>query len=325
MDTNVKQEQRLGVIDALSAGFDLVSHHAWLILPVVALDLALWLGPRLSIRPLVVRLLDMWQAALSADASTGASVTKLVAGMLGDTDRELNLLLLLANRMVGQPSLAALLPGGGLGGVVEITNALVAIGCFVVLAALGLLIAAFYLSLIAGRVREGDNGISFGRGLVRRWVQLLIYLAALFIITVAVSVPFSIVIAVAMLLGPAIGPALISLTSVILIWIGLWIFLSLFFVPEAIVLDDAHVAAAVWRSVNVVGRNFWGTVGLWVLTEIIMVGFSLIWQRLSQWPAGALASIVGNAYLGTGLVAASFIFYQDRYRRWQTQRGHRII
>jgi len=91
-------------------------------------------------------------------------------------------------------------------------------------------------------------------------------------------------------------------------------------VTPAIVLDDANVVTAVWRSINVVVRNFWGTVGLWLLTQFILVGFSLIWQRLSQWPLGGFIGIIGNAYLATGLIAASIYFYQDRCAKWQAQR-----
>jgi len=42
-----------GVIGALKAGFDAVSNHIGLILLPVALDIFLWLGPRLSIGGLV--------------------------------------------------------------------------------------------------------------------------------------------------------------------------------------------------------------------------------------------------------------------------------
>ncbi|HEY65730.1 MAG TPA: hypothetical protein G4O02_14285 [Caldilineae bacterium] len=320
------EEQRLGVIDALSAGFSAVAQHPWLILPPAILDLILWQGPRLSVRPLVERLLNLWQGMMMASTpEASSSMTRLVTDLLSGSDQDLNLLLLLSNRLVGQPSLAALLPGGGLGGVIEIRNALLAIVGFVVLTAIGLFIATLYLSLIVSQLREeGPDWAGFGRRLARRWLQLALYLIALAIVIVAVSVPFSIAITIAMWLGPTIGATLISIISIIMIWLGLWMFLSLFFVADAIVLDDVNVITAVWRSVNVVGRNFWATVGLWLLTELIMVGFSIIWQKLSQWPAGAVFSIIANAYLGTGLVAASLIFYRDRYQRWQSQRQKRL-
>lgn len=317
----------MGIIDTVSAGFNTVSRRLWLILLPVALDLILWLGPRFSIRPLLEQWLSAWQMMMASaeNAEAALPTARLMTEMLSNGDQKMNLLLLLANRLMGQPSLAALLPGGGWGGVVEIHSLLAAGIGFVVFTAAGLFIAALYLSLIVSQLREDDpDWAGFGRRLVRRWLQLTIYLVALTAVIVAISVPFSMALIMAMWLGSTIGAALISALSIILIWLGLWVFLSLFFVADAIVLDDVNAAVAVWRSVNVVIRNFWATVGLWVLTELIMVGFSLIWQRLSHWPAGALASIVGNAYLGTGLVAASVIFYRDRYRRWQTQRDNRM-
>ncbi len=320
------EEERLGVIDSLSAGFHAVARHPWLILPPVVLDLLLWLGPRLSVRPLVEQMLALWQGVMLSGSSEAAQpMTRLVTEMLGSEGQEMNLLLLLSNRLVGQPSLAVLLPGGGWGGVVEIRSFLVAAIGFIVFSAIGLLIAALYLSLIAGQLREdGPDWQGFGRRLVSRWLQLVLYLIALAMILVAIAVPFSAAVTIAMWLGPTVGTALISTISIVMIWLVLWMFLSLFFVADAIVLDDVHVITAIWRSVNIVGRNFWATVGLWLLTELIMVGFSIIWERLSLWPAGAVVSVVANAYLGTGLAAASIIFYRDRYRRWQLQRRDRV-
>jgi hypothetical protein len=316
----------MGVIDALSAGFHAVSRHLWLILPPVILDLFLWLGPRLSVRPLVERWLHAWQVVMASGSSQAAwPAMSLMSEMIRNGGQEMNLLLLLTNHLLGQPSLAPLLPDGGWGGVIEIHSALAAAIGFLVFTAIGLFITTLYLSLIVGQLQEkGPDWSGFGRRLARRWVQLALYLIALTVVIIAVSVPFSMAIVMAMWLGPTVGAALIGVISIVLIWLGLWLFLALFFVGNAVVLDDVNVATAVWRSVNVVGRNLWATIGLWLLTELIMVGFSFIWQRLSTWPLGALVSIVGNAYLGTGLVTASLIFYRDRYRRWQVQHTPRL-
>ncbi|GAB4557086.1 MAG: hypothetical protein Kow0047_01140 [Anaerolineae bacterium] len=317
----MERERPVGIIDALSDGFRLVGQHPWLAAIPVALDLVLWLGPRLSIRPLIQRWLGPWlNAATGADGELGA-MSQLFADLAGGSDQQMNLLLLLSNRLVGQPSLASLLPGGGLGGVIEIHSTAAGILSFLALEGLGLLIAAVYLSLIVSLLRRGGlDWRELAQRVPRRWLQLVLYLIALTLVLIAVSVPLSLVVVLAAWIGSSLVSAALSLAMMVVVWIGLWLLLSLFFVPDAIVLDDVHVAAAVWRSVNVVGRNLWSTLGLWLLAELIMVGFSVIWQRLSQWPLGALVSICGNAFLGTGIITASFIFYRDRYRRWQFQR-----
>ena len=47
----------MGIIDTLTAGFDLVRRRIWLIVLPVLLDVGLWVAPRLSVSELVRRLL----------------------------------------------------------------------------------------------------------------------------------------------------------------------------------------------------------------------------------------------------------------------------
>ena len=95
-----------------------------------------------------------------------------------------------------------------------------------------------------------------------------------------------------------------------------WLSIALFFAVPAIILDEVGVGNAIWRSVNVVGRNFWPTIGLILLSFFLSLGFSIIWQRLGVTRLGLVVSIIGNAYIGSGLVADSLVFYGDRRRRW---------
>ena len=93
--------------------------------------------------------------------------------------------------------------------------------------------------------------------------------------------------------------------------------MMLYFVLAAIVSYGVGLRQALWRSFNVVYRNFWVTIGLALLVSLILWGFDLIWQRLAvASPLGVLAAIVGNAVLVTGLTAARLIFYQERSAAW---------
>ena len=84
----------------------------------------------------------------------------------------------------------------------------------------------------------------------------------------------------------------------------------------AMVVNDAPVLRAIWNSVGVVLRNFWSTLWLFVLINLIGGGLTILWQQVSHGAWTGLA-IVGNAYVGTSLIAASLLFYKDRYMRWQ--------
>jgi hypothetical protein len=67
--------------------------------------------------------------------------------------------------------------------------------------------------------------------------------------------------------------------------------------------------------VGVVRRHLWPSVALIGLTWLILVGMSRVWEVLAstlQAPYGVILSSVGNAYIATGLIAASMIFYTER-------------
>ncbi|MFQ6016552.1 MAG: hypothetical protein ACE5NP_14055, partial [Anaerolineae bacterium] len=111
-----------------------------------------------------------------------------------------------------------------------------------------------------------------------------------------------------------------SLLLIIFWMLGMLISFYLVFVVEAIVISRAGTFQAIWNSVNVVHRNLWSTLGLILVTNLLIVGLGLIWRKLSVNPWGTVAGIAGNAYVGSGLVATSFIFYGNRYAAWQESR-----
>jgi hypothetical protein len=115
-------------------------------------------------------------------------------------------------------------------------------------------------------------------------------------------------------------PGLVNVFSTLVVLTGTWIlvglFLFLYFVAAAIASDGVGLGQAVRRSLVVVMQNFWSTVGLIVLTGLILLGFQFIFQRLAEiGPVAIIASILANAILLTGLTAARLIFYRDRLLR----------
>jgi hypothetical protein len=93
-------------------------------------------------------------------------------------------------------------------------------------------------------------------------------------------------------------------------------FYGIFFIAS-LVVNSASVWKAIWNSFNVVIRNFWPTLWLFILINLIGGGLTILWQQLSKGSWLTLIGIVGNAYIGTSLVTASLIFYQDRYEKWR--------
>ena len=63
---------------------------------------------------------------------------------------------------------------------------------------------------------------------------------------------------------------------------------------------------------------------LQVLIIMIYLGMQVIWRMADPGSWLALIAIVGNAFVSTGLAAASFVFFKDRYRYWSEFRQQLI-
>jgi hypothetical protein len=73
------------------------------------------------------------------------------------------------------------------------------------------------------------------------------------------------------------------------------------------------LTAAIGRSLRLVQENFWPTLGFILLSNLITLGIALLLVQLASialW--SALAAIVINAYIGTGLSLALLVFYRSR-------------
>ncbi len=119
------------------------------------------------------------------------------------------------------------------------------------------------------------------------------------------------------LVSPELAWLTLNLFALGFLWLAVYAGLVFFFTPRAIVLDDMGIWHALWSSLNIVHRNFFPTVGFIVLVNVIQMGLLYIWRVLAVSVLGALIGIIGNAYVGTGLAVAAFIFYRDRFVAWQ--------
>ncbi|MEE8391132.1 MAG: hypothetical protein V3S14_10100, partial [Anaerolineae bacterium] len=163
MNTRTQEEASgpLGVIDSLTAGFEVVGRHLWLIGLPVLLDLFLWLGPRLSIAPLFRQFIAFLTSQPAPDPTTARQVEQAVL-LLEQTSERLNLFSLFSVLpLLNVPSLLAQhVPtmGSPLGEsrVLLITSLLTLIGWVAVLIPAGLMLGFLYLNNLAHRVRAAS-------------------------------------------------------------------------------------------------------------------------------------------------------------------------
>lgn len=333
-------EVPLGLIDTLSSGFKVVQRRPWLLLLPILLDLWLWLGPRWSIQPLVDSLLAWWQPAnLPAEL---ASTAETYREFLQVTGANFNLWWLVDNNptwlRTALPGLTDPAQWGTAPSSVAI-QPLALLWWAPLLLLLGVALGSLFLTAIASQVaalrasapasdapepaqaaatpeQPAGIGLWLRRGL-RTFVLTVLLGLILLALLMAASLLLSLVMTPVLLIAPQAGAAVVSITTLLLSWLAVVAYIMLYFMLAALVSDGIGLRQALWRSFNVVYRNFWATLGLVLLVTLILWGFGLIWQRLAAAsPWGVLAAIVGNAVLVVGLTAARLIFYQQRCAVW---------
>jgi len=307
----------VGVIETLSAGFDLVRRRIWLILVPVVLDVALWIAPRLSIFNLIQGSMHSLAAMMAASPDIAANAQDIMQ-VWDAMARSMNLLWFLSSPLVGSmPSLKvddSIRFFGLHKMVLEVPGGTTLLMLLFILLLFALLIAVLYLELIGQQVRDGHNDLVqlFSR-LGRDWLRFITASVLSVLAWVFVLVPSLMVAVIFASLVPLLG--LLGLLFVgVLVW---WVAIYLAFVPTAIILNEDGVMRAILGSIGVVRRNFGAAFRLLLLQFIITLGLTYVWQLLSQNAVGTLVAIVGNAFVGTGITAAIFIYYRDRFEAWQ--------
>jgi len=299
----------LSIIDTLSEGFRTVTKRLWIVAVPVALDVFLWLGPKLSVAPVIRDALAMLQdtmrmATPASVADTGmAEAFQVMSEELEATIGQANLLALLAWSRLGMPSIAGLRPlNPQVDRIIEITGYGQMLGLQALILLVGLFLACTFLAMLGQEVRgEGVKIDRLVQSVPRYWLRLL-----------AIIVPLGFGLMFAVSASLVLGPL-----AFILLAVALWMLLYLFFVPQAVTMAEESPLRALWFSFLVVRTNFWSALGLILLTNLIGSGLSLVWRTVMQVPSGMLVAILGNAYIGSGLTAAAFIYYRDRVAMWR--------
>jgi hypothetical protein len=307
-----------GVIDTLSAGFNLVNRRPWLLAVPVLLDLFLWLGPRLSIAPLIADFLRATASPvdLSADYVQAIDQARLALTEMGG---QLNLTGLLAAGFLGMPSFISItalgidfLPAVPIG--IELTSLLAAIPVVLLLMVISVWIAALYLASLAQTIREGR--VTRATLVTQVWGlgwRLTAWLGLILAIAVFVGFPALLALGVAAVFNANLASFFTGLAWLAVMWVAVY----LFFVVQSVSLGQVGIFRSMWNSVNVVRWNLGSALGMVVMINVIQRGLPMVWEMFATDAWALPVSIVGNAYIGTGLMAASMIFYGQRFALWQ--------
>jgi len=298
---------------SLLQGFDAITMHISLILFPLTFDLFLWLGPKFKLKGLFDQIIAWMISLPKTEAPETAEMLRVNQEGLSLLGGRLNLFAALRTYPIGIPSLMAsrmplATPKGLIASGWEAPSFLAALGGLLLLALVGYLLGAIYFSAVAdASVLKRVRWYSILRGWPWASIQTILLTLVWIALIIVVSVPASCMISFASLTSPGLAKFLIFLYAGFLIWL----LLPLFFSPHGIFVHQMNAFTSLKRSVFLVRITLPSTGIFFIAAFVISQGLDLLWSVPGENSWLTLIGITGHAFVTTGLLAASFVYYKD--------------
>ncbi len=300
------------LVKAFRSGFDAVANHVELLLLPLALDLFLWFGPHLSLYQLVSSVYRTIQSTPGMDQVEMQEMVKMSEQLWLEMTKEYNMFSLLRTLPVGIPSLLSGSPSTaqtplGLAQVWQVPSGWVAFAAWGALLLVGLVIGAFYFNLVRQAALDGQ--VSW-RGALAAWpvqaLQTLVLAVGWLVVFLMFTIPFSCVLSFVVFSGLSVGRLAMLLFTGLLAWI---------FVPLAFSPHGVFTGQPAWQAVRtsaLLARRSLPTTALFLVIALVASeGLDLLWHTPPETSWLMLISLGGHAFVTTGLLAASFVYYRD--------------
>lgn len=295
-----------GVIVSLKAGFDAITRHLAPVLFPLGLDALLWLGPRLSLQQL---LLAVFQEMLRVTGGGGFSAEeiRLMQESYAEFLQRFNLLSLLRTFPIG---ITSLMTGKspvdsplGLRQVIEVVSFEQVLVWMLGLTLLGWLGGGAYFRWVAAAAGNTETG----RGSAATVFQSLAFSLLCLMASFVFGIPLVGILSIFYFLGPVA----LQMAVLVLMILGLWLAVPLFFAPHGIFVRGQNVLSSVLSSLNL-ARFTLPTSGLFVAAVfIISQGLNFLWAVPPDDSWMTAVGLAGHAFITTALLAASFIYYRE--------------
>lgn len=300
----LKSSQKVSLIDIVSQGFYAVNRCVWVLLIPITIDLFYWLGPRVSIAPLLAQLRSLNpQAWDQAQEQLGAQIIEQLSTF------DLRYMMLLNPLQPLIPNLEEI-PTWFTPSTWQVHNIGSGLGVIVIINLVALIFAVLYLLPLATAISEKKHQID-PRRFTRALTSLLGVAGIIIGVVMLASLLTAVVSGILMLVLEPLG-LLVFFASMGLL---LWFLFVVSFSFDAVVVSGLGPLRAMWSSFWVVQRSLLSAIGLWLLSLVIVGGMGIIWRGIAteSW-LGLLVAIVGSAYITSGMAAAHLAFYRNRQK-----------
>lgn len=319
------------LIAALRAGFDAIANHIALILIPIALDLYLWLGPHLRLKQLIESIVSQLFALYSLQEPGATEMLQAFNNMWLQIAAQFNLFVALRSYPVGIPSLLAsaspIESPVGVPVMWEINALMSAVLVWLLITFIGVVAGTLFFEIVSKVVLLGTVDWP------QMWAQLPEKILRVLFLTlfwasvlIGVSIPGSFIISLGYLGGPFIAQCALFGYAVLLIWL----FYHLLFSPHGIFVYGYKALKSIRTSFELVRATWLATSLFFLAVFVISTLLDRLWHVPAETSWFTLVGVIGHAFVTTGLLASSFVYYRDA-NRWvnrssprenQFQRGY---
>ena len=303
------------VLKSIRNGFDAITKHLILLLFPVGLDLVLWFAPHLQLKSLIEGLiLEMNEvsALLPTDFGDMMEAGQEIWVMAAE---RINLFLVLRSLPVGIFSLlTSILPiRNPLGNPVfwDVPSMSSAIMLSLVIFIVGLAFGGIYFSSV--RQAALFDQVKW-RKVLSEWprvsLQSLLLSLMWLILFLAILVIGSCAATGITIISVSLGQMVIILFGII----SFWLIFPLFFSPHGIYSQGQKAWKSLLTSVRLTNMTFIKTSMFIMIALLVNQGLNMVWQIPPEESWLMMIGVVGHAFVTTGLLAASFVYYQDMIR-----------
>lgn len=297
-----------GVIGSLRTGFDAIAGHATVILMPLALDLLLWLGPRLSMDRIMQPILLSFGTFAGANGLKPEDIQanlQLYQKFL----EAFNLLGMLRTFPIGVSSLmSGSMPTAtpwGTPAVVEMSSPEQVLGLSLLLVFGGWVLGGLYFRWVAALAlpAPAENQPAAARAVL----QTVGYAVVWTLVSWMVGIPVAIMLYILV----AINATLAQGVLLLLVFVALWLVVPIFFSAHGIFVRRQNAIASILSGFEMT-RFTLPTSSLFVLVVFLLgVGLNVLWSRPPADSWLMLVGIFGHAFVTTALLASSFVYYSN--------------
>ena len=307
------------IIKSIRNGFDAITKHLVLLLFPIGLDLVLWFGPHLQIKSLIEGLIvemnnvsELMPADFEEVMEAGQEIWMVAA-------ERFNLLIGLRSLPVGIFSLfTGILPvENPLGTPLfwDVTSLSTAVLTVVLVFLVGLLLGGLYFSAV--RQAALFDELKW-HSIFQDWPRVSLQSGILSLIWI---IFFMAILVVGSCAATGVTIFSVSLGQMVIILFGVisfWLIFPLIFSPHGIYSKGQKAWKSLMSSIRLTNLTFLKTSLFILLVLLLNQGLNMLWQVPPENSWLMLISVIGHAFVTTGMLSASFVYYQDM-NRWSEE------